>query len=83
VALVDGSFFSAAELPGRSVEEIGHPMIGTTMDLLQDRVDAGDLEVYFIHLNHSNPALLPDSDARREIERRGFHVAVDGLEIAL
>jgi pyrroloquinoline quinone biosynthesis protein B len=83
VALLDGSFYSTDELPGRSVEQIGHPLMGSTMDLLQQRVDAGHLAVYFTHLNHSNPALLPDSDARREIERRGFAVAAEGQEIAL
>ncbi len=74
VALLDGSFFSADELPGRSVEEIGHPMIGRTMDLLQERVATGELQVDFIHLNHSNPALLDASEAEREIEARGFAV---------
>jgi len=83
VALLDGSFFSAAELPGRSIEEIGHPMIGTTMDLLERRVAGAGLEALFIHLNHSNPALAPDSEARREIDARGFAVAIEGQEFDL
>ncbi len=83
VALLDGSFFSAAELPGRSIDEIGHPMIGTTMDLLQETVTGGGLEVLFIHLNHSNPALSPDSNERREVETRGFAVASEGQEFEL
>ena len=83
VALLDGSLFSAAELPGRSIEEIGHPMIGTTMDLLERRGGGGDLDTLFIHLNHSNPALLPDSEARREIDARGFAVAIEGQEFEL
>ncbi len=83
VALLDGSFYSADELPGRSVEEIGHPMIGTTMELLQAQVAGGELEVIFIHLNHSNPALVTGSPERSAIEDRGFSVAVEGLEIDL
>ncbi len=83
VALLDGSFFSADELPGRSVEEIGHPMIGRTMDLLQERVATGELRVDFIHLNHSNPALLEASEARSEIEARGFAVTADGRRYGL
>jgi pyrroloquinoline quinone biosynthesis protein B len=83
VALLDGSFFSAAELPGRDVTEIGHPMIGKTMDLLQERVTTGSLEALFIHLNHSNPALLPDSVERHEIDNRGFAVAQERQEFAL
>ena len=53
------------------------------MDLLQGRVDAGVLEVYFTHLNHSNPALDPDGDARRAIEDRGFAVLAEGQDLAL
>lgn len=83
VLLVDGTFFSADELPGRAVSSIGHPLIRDTMDRLQARVDDGRTEVVFIHLNHSNPALDPDSEAAREIERRGFRVAREGDEFSL
>lgn len=83
VALLDGTFYSAAELPGRDVSEIGHPLITDTMDLLEPLVSASGLEVYFTHLNHSNPALDPASPERGEIERRGFHVLEDGQQLPL
>ena len=83
VAILDGTFFSLAELPGRDVAAIGHPLVTQTMELLQPLVDAGKLRVYFTHLNHSNPALDPASPERREIERRGFAVLEEGEEIAL
>lgn len=83
VLIVDGTFFSAEELPGRAVSSIGHPLIRDTMDLLESRVSTGELAVYFTHLNHSNPALEPNSGARREIDARGFAVAHEGLEIPL
>ena len=80
VAILDATFYSRAELPGRELSEIGHPLLVDTMDRLQARVDAGVLSVYFTHLNHSNPALNPESEASREIRRRGFHVAQTGQE---
>lgn len=83
VALLDGTFLSADELPGRRVEEIGHPLIEQSMDLLQSLVDDSGLQVYFTHLNHSNPALDADGDARKTIESRGFHILEDGTEIPL
>jgi len=83
VALLDGTFYSADELPGRSVEQIGHPLIRTTMDLLGERVAGGGLEVYFTHLNHSNPALDPDGPEARAIRERGFHVLAENDEIDL
>lgn len=83
IALLDATFYSGDELPGRDLSLIGHPLVVDTMELLQDRVTAGTLEVYFIHLNHSNPALTPGSAARKEIQRRGFHVARVGQDIPL
>ncbi len=83
IAIVDGTFFSADELPGRRVSEIGHPLIRSSLDLLEPLVRSGKTQVYFTHLNHSNPALDPDGEALREIERRGFHVLRDGDEFPL
>jgi phosphoribosyl 1,2-cyclic phosphodiesterase len=83
VALLDGTFYSLDELPGRAVEKIGHPPITDTMDRLGPRLRAGKLRVLFTHLNHPNPALAPESAARRAIEARGFAVAADGQEIEL
>ena len=83
VAVLDGSFYSLDELPGRDISQVKHPLITSSMDLLQDFVSSGRGEVYFSHMNHTNPALEPDSAARREIEQRGFHVLVEGQELAL
>jgi pyrroloquinoline quinone biosynthesis protein B len=83
VALIDGTFYSGDELPGRDLSKIGHPLVVDTMDLLQERVSAGKLEVWFTHLNHSNPALTPGSAALKALEARGFRVAYAGLELRL
>lgn len=83
VAIIDGTFFSPDELPGRPVASIGHPLMTDTMDLLQPRVADRSLEVYFTHLNHSNPALDPASDAARLIKSRGFRILRDGQDIDL
>ncbi|MDX1643157.1 MAG: pyrroloquinoline quinone biosynthesis protein PqqB, partial [Thermoanaerobaculia bacterium] len=74
VALLDGAFYSPDELPGRDLEAIGHPLISDSMDRFQALVDAGRVEIYFTHLNHSNPVLDPEGPERREVERRGFRV---------
>ena len=83
VALLDGTFYSGDELPGRDLSKIGHPLMVDTMDRLQSRVDAGTLKVIFVHLNHSNPALDPTSEARKTVEKRGFSVGVTGQEFPL
>jgi len=82
VALLDGTFYGPESLGTRSIAEVPHPYITATMDRLEPLVRAGK-RVIFIHLNHSNPALAADSGERRSIERRGFEVATDGLELEL
>jgi pyrroloquinoline quinone biosynthesis protein B len=83
VAILDGTFYSPDELPGRDLSSIGHPLIVDSMDLLQPLVDAGRLEVWFTHLNHSNPALDPEGTEMDTIRERGFGVAQDGQEFPL
>ena len=75
VALVDGTFEDAAEVPGRSLTEMPHPLVGETMALLAAPSLRG--RVHFIHLNHTN-RLLWDAGAVRSVQARGFRVARDG-----
>lgn len=83
VALLDGSFWSMAELPGRSVEEVPHPLMTQTMDALQAVVDAGEAEVILTHLNNSNPALVEGGPEHLLIAERGFGIAREGMRFPL
>lgn len=80
VAYLDATFFADGEIPGRDMSGFPHPFIRTTMDRLAELPESERAKVRFIHLNHTNPALDPESDAHREIRRRGFRVA-DETEI--
>jgi pyrroloquinoline quinone biosynthesis protein B len=77
-ALLDGTFLSADELPGRSIAEVPHPLVSETAA----RLGPLSSRVVFVHLNHTN-ALLWDDRARADLTRRGFRVASDGLVLAL
>ena len=83
VALVDGTFHSADELPGRALAEIPHPMIADSVHRFAPAVAAGRLRVLFTHLNHSNPALDRDGPERRALEAAGFAVLEEGQELPL
>lgn len=83
VALLDGSFYSLDELPGRDLDQVRHPLMFETMDLLEQRVARGELRVLFTHLNHSNLALGPGDEASSELERRGFAVLAEGAVFEL
>jgi pyrroloquinoline quinone biosynthesis protein B len=63
LAFLDGTFASADEVPGRSMDEIPHPLMPVTRALLRG-VHAA---VWFIHVNHTN----------REIDARD--VVKDGM----
>ena len=60
VALVDGTFYDASEIPGRDLAEIPHPFVADSAALLADPRG----EVYFTHLNHTNRLLDPDRAGR-------------------
>jgi pyrroloquinoline quinone biosynthesis protein B len=75
LALLDGTFMAAEEVPGRSLAEIPHPLVGETVARLKPR--GLGARVRFIHLNHTNP-LLWDPAAREGLAP--FQVARDGDE---
>lgn len=74
IAILDGTFWSADEI--ERYEEVPHPTIRTTMDRFEDV----DTDIYFTHLNHTNPAFREDSEERAEMEERGYHVVEQGQE---
>lgn len=83
IALLDATFYSPDELPDRDASKIKHPLVTDSMDLLEPLVKAGKLQVWFTHMNHSNPALERDGAARKAIEARGFRVLDEGVELPL
>ena len=82
-AFLDGSFYDAAEIGYRNISEIPHPFITETMQLFENSSPEERAKIYFIHMNHTNPALDPDSEATRNILEQGFHVARMGMEFKL
>jgi pyrroloquinoline quinone biosynthesis protein B len=81
--ILDGTFFSPDELPGRDLSKIGHPFITDSMDVLSATAKSEKCKIYFTHLNHSNRAINPAGPERKEITARGFRLAADGMELSL
>ena len=71
-SLLDGTFYNIDELPGRDMSQIPHPFIVESINLFNNVDKTG---IYFIHINHSNPALNSNSDAFKNIINNGFGVA--------
>lgn len=79
IAYLDATFYDANEMPGRDMSGFPHPFITHTMDRLAGLSEPERQRVRFIHMNHTNPALATDGEARAEILERGYRVA-DELE---
>ena len=50
------------ELPGRDISQVPHPLMPETRSL----VEGTSAKLWFIHLNHSNPAIVAGTDVARE-----------------
>ncbi|MEO5674783.1 MAG: MBL fold metallo-hydrolase [Chitinophagales bacterium] len=75
---LDGTFYDHGEIPGRDISQIPHPFMVESMNLFKSLPLKERSRVYFIHLNHSNPTILGGSTARQQIEKNGYHVAMEG-----
>ena len=82
-ALLDATFYADGELPGRDMSQIRHPFISESMQLFDNLTSEEKNRVIFIHMNHSNPAMIEDSEARQTIEKNGFRVAFEGMQLDL
>jgi len=76
-ALLDGTFYSNSELPGRKMEEVPHPLVTETMELFKNEDATTKSKVHFIHFNHTNP-ILWDDYTKAVVKANGFHIAEQG-----
>jgi len=82
VALLDGTFWDADELPHRDMSEIPHPTVRESLDRLGIRQD-GDPDIRFLHLNHTNPLCNPSSTEAAELSSMGWVLASEGDSFTL
>lgn len=88
LAILDGTFYDAAELPGRDMREVPHPLVTDTMERLRgvavrrrhqdEGAAAGTAVVVITHMNHTNPLWRRDSAQRAAAEAAGLTVGEAG-----
>jgi pyrroloquinoline quinone biosynthesis protein B len=81
VCLLDATFYSREELPGRDLREISHPFITDTLEKFKDL--AKGRRIILTHFNHSNPVCDPASKEARGVQAAGFELAQEMMAIAL
>ena len=74
-AFLDATFYDEAEIGYRDISEIPHPFIVESMDLFKELPANEKSKIYFIHLNHTNPVLNPESPQSKLVIKNGFNVA--------
>jgi pyrroloquinoline quinone biosynthesis protein B len=79
LAIVDGTFYTADEIPG-AMDRVPHPPVTESMVALGPALEDGT-RVAFTHLNHTNPLCDPRSPETEDLLKRGFGVVLDGYAI--
>lgn len=82
-ALIDATFYADGEIPGRSMADIPHPFVVESMALFADAAAEDKAKIHFIHMNHTNPLLKPDSQQSKDVEKAGFNIARPGMRLDL
>lgn len=83
LAYLDGTFFENGEIPGRDMSLIPHPFVSESIKRFSPLDETERKKVRFIHFNHTNPVLQPNSKAARDIERAGMAIAAQGEKIEI
>jgi len=83
VAYLDGTFFANGEIPGRDMSGFPHPFIGASLARFAALPAKERAKIRYIHLNHTNAALWPDSAERGLVNRSGSRVAEEGERVEL
>ncbi len=74
-AFIDGTFYDAEEINNRDISQIPHPFVSESMELFKNLDSKEKAKIHFIHFNHTNPIINPESEQYKEVLKNGFKVA--------
>ncbi len=77
ISLLDATFSSIDELPGRNIAEIRHPLVPDTIERFAHLTT--DHTIVLTHINHSNRLGADDDPTTSMAREHGFVIAYDGL----
>ena len=81
-ALLDATFYSGKELPGRNMSLVPHPTVEASVAFLAT-LPPMNCKVFFTHLNHTNPLLDPSSSESKTLAGTPHKVATEWQEFPL
>lgn len=74
-AFIDATFYSGAEMNNRDISQIPHPFIIESLAKFQDLTDKEKSKIVFIHFNHTNTVIDPNSPESKTITDQGYRIA--------
>jgi pyrroloquinoline quinone biosynthesis protein B len=88
LVLFDGTLWRddeliASHLGAKTGGQMGHLAMSGDQGAIAALADVAIGRKVFLHINNSNPVLLPESDERRAAEQAGWDIPDDGWELTL
>lgn len=74
-AFIDATFFDGDEINNRDISEIPHPFVIESMKRFEKLSPSEKNKIIFIHFNHTNPLLDPNTQQSKQVEKNGFRIA--------
>ena len=81
-AFLDATFFQDGEIT-RPMSEVPHPFVEESIKRFKSLPIEEKNKIYFIHLNHTNPARDAEFKGRLAVEDKGYHFATFGMRFSL
>tara|TARA_Y200000002_G_C22424271_1_gene555201 strand:+ start:18 stop:536 length:519 start_codon:yes stop_codon:yes gene_type:complete len=81
-AFLDATFFEDGEI-SRPMSEVPHPFVEESITRFKSLAIEEKNKIYFIHLNHTNPARDTGFKGRMDVEEKGFYFATFGMRFSL
>ncbi len=73
-AFLDATFYSGKEIDNRDISQIPHPFIIESLDLFKSLSTTDRNKVIFIHFNHTNPVINPNSSEAKMVTKQGYRI---------
>ena len=73
-AFLDAAFYSGKEINNRDISQIPHPFIIESLEKFEELNHKEKNKVVFIHFNHTNPVIDPNSNEAKKVTDLGFKI---------
>ena len=83
ILFLDATFYDNSEINYRPVESIPHPFVIETLETLKTLSIKDKKKIFFIHMNHTNPMLDPNSNISLRVLSEGYNIAKIGQTFEL